>query len=127
MVVLTQELLDEIAVYVANNLLSHATVGIGDDPILTTSTDIETPVQIGAVDRNKAADSISVVDNFMVMKYKLTVAEPDSQPVNISEVGIQPGANTADELKAGVVFLASTKDNASQWTLRFSGRVIEGV
>lgn len=127
MVVLTQKVLDEIATYIANNLLSNITVGTGDNAIVLESTDLETAVQIGASDRNKAVDTTTITDNFFVKKFKLLATEPDSQPVSLGEVGIQPGATTTDELKAGFVFNPSTKDNESQWTIRFQGKVIEGA
>ena len=127
MVVLTQEILDELAAYIANSLTSHLTVGTGDNPITLASTDLETPVQIGASDRNKAVNDIEVTDNFFVKEYILTTAEPDSQPVNIGEVGIQQGLNVTDKLKAGFIFIPSTKDNNSKWTMRFSGKVIEEI
>jgi hypothetical protein len=129
MVVLTEIILDEVATYIANNLISHLTVGTGDDDIALTTTDLETPVQIGVSDRNKAAvsGSPSITSNSFVQTFKITAPEPDSQPVNLSEVGIQPGATTTDELKAGFTFNPSTKDNESQWTVRFTGTVIEGA
>lgn len=124
----TDLLLDETASYVANNLLPYLTVGTGTAALNSSSTDITSAVQIGSSDRNKAPESISVVDNSFVLTFKLTSMEPDSQPVNISEVGIQGDGNTVDtddELKSYYVFDASTKDNASQWTIRYSGRVVE--
>jgi len=127
MVVLTQITLDAVSTYIVNNLLPYMTVGTGDDPITVSATDIETPVQIGSSDRNKIVDSTTITDNFFVKEFKITSAEPDTQPVNISEVGIQSGLNVTDKLAAGFVFLASTKDNASQWTVRFQGKTIEGV
>lgn len=128
MVVLTQIVLDEIASYIYNNLVSHICVGTGDNPILLTSTDLETPVQIGAANRNKAEESgeSTLTDNFFVKKFKLNAVEPNSLPVNLSEVGIQNSATETDNLKAGFVFDASTKDNTSQWIIRFNGRVVEG-
>jgi len=125
MVALTQTILDEIADYIANQLTSHLTVGTGDNAITLASTDLETPVQIGVADRNKSAESVTVTDNFFSKEYILTTGEPDTQPVNIGEVGIQPGADTTDELKVGFVFTASTKDTDSKWTIRLSGKVIE--
>lgn len=129
MVILTQKILDEVATYIANNLISHMTVGTGDNVISLTTTDLETPVQIGISDRNKAMEPGSpvVTDNFFVATYKLTTSEPNSQPVNISEAGIQDGATETGNLKAGIIFNASTKDNLSVWTLRFTGKVIEGI
>jgi len=128
MVVLTQKLLDEITTHIANNLIPNLTTGTGDDAITLTSTDLETPVQIGDTDRNKAAESTTIIDNFFVKSFLLTSAEPDSQPVNLQEFGIQDGLNETAELKAGLVLpVASTKDNLSQWTLRFSGKVLENV
>jgi len=126
MVVLTQLILDEVRAAIVP-LLSFLTVGTGDDAITLASTDIETPVQIGVADRNKALDTDESTDNFIVLKFKLTAAEPDTQPVNLSEVGIQDGVTETSNLKAGFIFSASTKDSDSQWTVRFSGRVIEGA
>jgi len=128
MVVLTQIVLDEIATYIYNNLVGFLTVGTGDNAIALTSTDLETPVQIGAVDRNKAEESgeSTLVDNFFTKKFKLNAVEPNSLPVNISEAGIQNSATETDNLKAGFIFNASTKDNQSQWVIRFNGRVVEG-
>ena len=128
MVVLTQLLLNDIATDIFNNLIPHLTVGTGDDPIDLISTDIETPVQIGVSDRNKISESVgsAVTDNFFVKKYKLTATEPNSLPVNLQEFGIQDGINESTKLKAGFVLnTASTKDNTSQWIIRFSGRVVE--
>lgn len=126
MAVLTQKILDESRVAIVA-LLTHITTGTGDDAITLQTTDLETPVQIGASDRNKALDADESVDNFISLKWKLTSQEPNSQPVNLSEVGIQDGLNETANLKAGYVFNASTKDNDSQWTIRFTGKVIEGV
>ena len=128
MVVLTNKILNEIADYIYNNLISHITVGTGNNTIALTSTDLETPVKIGAVDRNKVEESegSSVTDNFFVKKFKLNAVEPNTLPVNISEVGIQDGANEDSNLKAAFVFNASTKDDQSQWVIRFNGRVVEG-
>lgn len=126
MVVLTQLLLNEIRAAVVP-LLSFMTCGTGDNVITLASTDIETAVQIGAADRNKALDTDESTDNFIVLKFKLTAAEPDTQPVNLSEVGIQDSVTETANLKAGFVFNASIKDSDSQWTVRFSGRVIEGA
>lgn len=125
--VLTQATLDALATYAANNLFSHLTVGTGDDPIDLTSTDLETPVQIGSSDRNKAFETITVTDNFFVLSVKLTATEPDTQPVNLSQAGIQPGTTTTDDLRAGLNYTADTKDNQSQWTLRFTGKIIQGT
>jgi hypothetical protein len=127
MVVLTQRTLDAVTTHIANNLFPYMTVGKGDNPITLESTDLETPVQIGNSDRNKVSNSTTITDNFFVKEFKLTAPEPDIQPVNLSEVGIQSGLNVTDKLAAGFVFLASTKDNASQWTARMQGKVIEGA
>lgn len=129
MVVFTQLLLNEVALNIFNNLIPHLTTGTGDDPIDLTTADLETPVQIGVSDRNKGSESSesSVTDNFFVQKYKLTATEPNSLPVNLQELGIQDGLNESTKLKAGFVLnAASTKDNTSQWVIRFSGRVVEG-
>jgi len=126
MVVLTQILLNEIAASVFD-LIDYVTVGTGDAKINLASTDIETPVQIGASNRNKIADEAdsSVTDNFFVKKFKLLATEPNSQPVVIGEVGLQDGANETSNLKAGFVITPLTKDVASQWIIRFNGKVIE--
>ena len=128
MVVYTNLLLSEVASYIFNNLIPHITVGTGDEPITLQSTDLESPVQIGASDRNKAreASESSVSDNFFILKFKLTATEPNSLPVNLQEFGIQEGINESTQLKAAhILNAASTKDNTSQWVIRFSGRVVE--
>lgn len=125
--VLQQTTMDALATYAANNLFSNVTVGTGDEPFGLTSTDLEAAVQIGVADRNKAFESIDVTDNFFVLSVKLTALEPDTQPVNLGEVGIQSGATTTDDLRAGLVFTADTKDNQSQWTMRFTGKIIQST
>lgn len=127
MVVLTQSILDNTANYVGVTELTFLTVGEGNDPIALDTTDLETPVQIGASDRNKAIDSVTITDNFFEVEWIITAPEPETQPVNLSEVGVQSGLNVNDDLKLGFPFFASTKDNASQWRVRLSGRVIEGA
>lgn len=126
MVVLTQKILDEARAAIVP-LISHITVGTGAAAITLDTTDLETPVQIGAVDRNKLVNTDESVDNFISLKWKITSTEPDTQPVNLSEVGIQDGLNETANLKAAFIFGVSTKDDDSQWTIRFTGRVIEGA
>lgn len=127
MVQFPQRILNETASYLVNNYFKYLTVGTGDNPITLTTTDLESPVQIGASDRNKARDSFTLTENAFKVKFTLQAPEPNSQPVNIGEVGCQSGLNTTDELEVGYVFLPSTKDNLSKWKLRMSGRVVENV
>lgn len=127
MVVLTQKILNDVTSYLVANHFQYLTVGTGDNPITLETTDLESPVQIGSSDRNKIYDSITQNENAFNIKFSLQAPEPDSQPVNIGEFGIQTGANVDDELEAGFVQLSSTKDNLSKWNIRYSGRVIEDV
>ena len=127
MVVLTQRILNAVATNLVDNHFQFLTVGTGDNPITTSSTDLESAVQIGASNRNKARDSETITDNAFQLFFSLSASEPNSQPVNIGEVGTQTSLTKTDELESAFVFLPSTKDNLSKWNIRMSGRVIEDI
>ena len=120
-----QATLDAMATALAATL-THLTVGTGDDAIQLSTTDLETAVQIGSSDRNKAIDSNSVTDNSFQVTATLQATEPNSQPVNLRELGFQSGLNTSNDLRLALILPSSqTKDNASRWTIRASGSVEE--
>ena len=122
----TQETLDLLTSYIANNVLNYLTTGTGSAGTTLTSEDLESPVDIQAGIRNLLPLTITTNGNFFRLKFRLTSAMPQSLPVDLQEFGMMQTSTAT----SGMVFgwtqpVANTKDNQSQWDLTLSGRVVE--
>lgn len=106
-------------------------VGTGTTVFLGTDTDLNIPQQIGGTSalRNKVYDSgstsfITSGSTSFVHLFKLNTLEPNTQPVNLRELGtFKTLADNNDMGNMQLLNVAQTKDNTVQWNVRFQGRV----
>lgn len=125
MVVVTNVLLNVIAQHISDTE-DYVGVGTAGDATLIGDTDLGTPVTMSD-GRNRVIESGSVTANQFTNTYRLPSTEPDSQPVNLQEIGtFETSGDTTNMGMRGVLSTTQTKDNSVEWIIRVTGTVTEG-
>ena len=106
-------------------------VDTGTTSISNTATNLTnggTQIGISAALFNKVYESGST-DSLLngrsaVWKWKLTAGEPNTQPINIGQIGLMKSLVAGASLGIGAKLpIAKTKDNQSQWVIRMTSKM----
>lgn len=112
--------LNELRDYISTTY-AYITVGTGTTTPSTADTDLDTPVQITTTTRNKTYQTLdtSLGTGKLRFDHWLATTEPQTQPVNIQEIGLISSSDGSGTLLYRVVLgSALTKDNTQEWIIK---------